>query len=396
MRQNKKTSPRALVSVINDLSTDQRVARSCNSLVAQGYDVHLVGRQLPHSLALAARPYSCHRMRLCFTQGPLFYLLFQIRLLWHLLWQPKAQLYYANDLDTLLPNYMVARLKKGKLIYDSHELFTEVPELLHSPMKRKLWLQLERWLVPKADAMITVNQSIADIFEERYQRKLFVVRNIPPYDSQQAPTDKAALRNSLHLPLDKHIVILQGAGINIDRGAEEAVEAMQYVEGVLLLIVGSGDVIAHLKAMRTEKKLNDKVMITGKVPYQALQAYTRAADLGISLDKDTNLNYRYSLPNKLFDYIHAGLPVLATSLVEISRIIHHYDIGHTLKEASPQQIAHALKQIFSNEALMQRWRSQLPAAQQALNWQKEEQQLRACIEQLKPKNPNPPPEDSTS
>ncbi len=219
MKQTPKTKARAIVAVINDLVTDQRVARTCDTLTSQGYKVELVGRRLPHSLALQARAYHCYRMRLCFTKGPLFYLFFQIRLLLFLLFKPKAQLYYANDLDTLLPFYLIANLKGGSVIYDSHELFTEVPELLNSPFKRKIWLSLERFLVPKVDAMITVNQSIADIYEKLYQRKVFVVRNIPPYvPNTDNPRD---LRARLNLPLDKKIVILQGAGINIHRGAED-------------------------------------------------------------------------------------------------------------------------------------------------------------------------------
>lgn len=376
---NKWQAKRAIVSVINDLSTDQRVARTCSVLHSVGYQTTLVGRRLKNSIDLAQRPYHCHRLRLCFTKGPLFYFIFQIRLLCFLLKQPKAQLYFANDLDTLLPMYLVAKLKKGTIVYDSHELFTEVPELLHSPVKRWLWLSLERILVPKVDAMITVNQSIADIFSNKYQRQVFVVRNIPVYSPVNERINKEKLRQALKIPLQPFVIILQGAGINIHRGAEEALEAMQYIPNAILLIVGSGDVIEQLKQMRKQLQLQDKVIITGKVPYQELKQYTMAADLGISLDRDTNLNYRYSLPNKLFDYIHANVPVLSTRLVEIARIIEEYKIGICVEEVSPIAIAKAINTIIRDKQGYQEWMQNLPKAQKELNWQTEAYQLKAAI-----------------
>ncbi len=372
MRQKK-----AIVSVINDLSTDQRVDRACRSLLKSGYDVILVGRMLPKSLILDDKPYDHHRMRLVFTQGPIFYLEYQIRLFFFLLFK-KVDLFYSNDLDTLLPNYLCSKLKSASLIYDSHELFCEVPELIEHPRKRKIWKALERFLFQRVKNIITVNQSIAEIYEKEYHKKLYVVRNIPISRSINKPMS----RKDLGLPENKNIIILQGAGINVQRGAEEALTAMQWIEQAVLLIVGSGDVIKQLKEMRKELKLEERVIITGKVPYEQLAQYTRIADLGLSMDKDTNLNYRYSLPNKLFDYIHAGIPVLVSPLVEISRIVNDYQIGTIIESHEPKHIAKTISSIFADQKRYASWKKNLLKAQEELNWEQEEQQLLTCISKV--------------
>lgn len=366
--------PKAIVSVINDLVTDQRVDRNCRALIKCGYEVVLVGRVLENSLPLPERPYQMHRMQLAFNKGPLFYLEYQIRLLLFLLTH-KAQLLFANDLDTLLPNYLISSIKKTKIVYDTHELFCEVPELLESPNKRKIWKSIEKWVFPKLKKVLTVNQSIADIYTKEYGLDVKFVRNIP----LQRKQTKLKTREELGLPKNQNIIILQGAGINIQRGTEEALEAMQWVENSILLIVGSGDVIDQLKEMRIKLKLQDKVIITGKVPYELLAQYTQVADLGLSLDKDTNLNYRYSLPNKLFDYIHSGVPVFVSNLVEIARIIKQYQIGFIAENHQPKYLAEQINAIFKHPEQMTIWKNNLKQAQIELNWEKEEEKLIALI-----------------
>ena len=140
---------------------------------------------------------------------------------------------------------MISRLKSSNLVYDSHELFCEVPELQNNPTKKKIWKQLERWIFPKLKTIFTVNESIAKIYGDEYNKNIIVVRNIPLL-SNQINFQKLNKVN-LELPTEKKIILLQGAGINIDRGAEEAVEAMQYVNDAILVIIGAGDVIAILK-----------------------------------------------------------------------------------------------------------------------------------------------------
>lgn len=363
---------RAIVSVINDLSTDQRVHKVCKTLHKLGFEVTLIGRKQKTSLDLIKRDYATKRMVLLFEKGPLFYAEFHIRLFLYLLFN-KATVLVANDLDTLLPNYLISKFLGSKLVYDSHELFCEVPELQMNPKKKQIWKGIEKWIFPKLKYVFTVNDSIANIYKEEYKVPVIVVRNMPQLANQKKV--KPVSKKELGIPLNKKIILLQGAGINMDRGAEEAVQAMQYVNNAHLLIIGAGDVIPQLIQMTEDLKLSDKVSFIPKVPFEKLIQFTHHADLGLTLDKDTNINYKYSLPNKLFDYIHGGVPVLTSDLVEIKKIVKHYDLGDCIENHDPKHIAEKINSLFSDEGRLQSWEKNTLAIANSLNWEHEELKL---------------------
>ncbi len=361
---------KVIVSVINDLVTDQRVARTCSVLFEQHYQVLLVGRKQIKSKPLEKRDYDCKRMKLMFEQGPQFYLFFNIRLFFLLLFN-KADLLLANDLDTLLPNYLVSKIKGIPLIYDSHEIFCEVPELQSNPWKKKMWEALESWIVPKLKYCITVNKSIANYFTNKYKVPFIFVRNIPNYTK----IVKLKSRSDLNLPLGKKIVILQGAGINVQRGAEELVEAFRFLdENYLLLIIGSGDVIQQLKDNVVKFELQNKVNFIDKIPASELRHYTSNANLGITIDKDSNMNYHFSLPNKVFDYMHAGIPILATKLPEIEYLISKYQIGTFIENHEPKHIAQQISSFLNSYHYLE-YKSNTIIAAIENNWQAEKQKI---------------------
>jgi glycosyltransferase involved in cell wall biosynthesis len=364
---------RAIVSVINDLSTDQRVNKTCLTLTKLGYDVLLVGRRQRESLALEPRAYRTKRMFLLFEKGPAFYTFFNVRLFFFLLFH-KADVLVANDLDTLLPNFLASGIKGTKLVYDSHEYFTGVPELEHSAFKKGVWKSIERWIFPKLKHVFTVNDSIAKIYKNEYGVDVKVVRNVPLLSSCSR---EAVWRTKLQLglPEEKKIVLLQGAGINVDRGGEEAVQAMQFVDSAMLLIIGSGDVIGKLKQMTKDLGLDDKILFIGKLPFGELMQYTHHADIGITLDKDTNINYRFSLPNKIFDYIHSGIAVLASPLVEVEKIVRTYDVGEVTESHNPEHIADKIEWMLSDNERLSRWKENAKLAAKELCWENEERVL---------------------
>jgi glycosyltransferase involved in cell wall biosynthesis len=371
---------RILISVTSDLSTDQRVNRTATTLKEAGYRVLVIGRVLKTSTEVSPKRYRTLRFKLWAERGPMFYALFNIRLFWFLLWH-HADILVSNDLDTLPANFLAAKIKKIPLVYDSHEYFTGVPELTNRPKIQRIWKKIESYCLPKVDHAITVNESIAQLFKEEYNKDFNVIRNVPLI-TKPFLSERENLRRELGLPLNKKILILQGAGINIDRGAEELVAAMSYLPDYLLLIVGGGDVIGDLRKIVSEKNLKERVLFIAKQPIEILRKYTAASNLGVTLDKANNINYKLSLPNKLFDYIHAGVPVLSSDLPELKRIVVGYDIGKISPDHDPKNISKMIDEMFSSEEQIKKWEANTVIAAKDLNWDKEKERLLSIFKKI--------------
>jgi glycosyltransferase involved in cell wall biosynthesis len=361
------TVKKVSLSVINDLVTDNRVHKVALSLQKMGFEPILIGRVLPGSQPIE-RNYPTHRMKLIFSKGPLFYLEYNFRLLFFLL-TTKVDVFVANDLDTLGANYLVSRIKGKPLVYDSHEYFTEVPELIGRPMVKKIWKWLERKLVPKVDAAYTVCDSIAEVYEELYGIDFKVVRNLPVYsENGNIPSETTPI------PGATKIILYQGA-LNMGRGIEAMIRAMQFVEKAELWLVGDGDLTAQLKQLVEELHLEGKVKFLGKLPIDRLSEVTRQADLGLSLEEDLGLNYRFTLPNKLFDYIQAGVPVLVSNLPEMRRIVEQYEIGAIAQTHQSKELAETMTSVLNDSEKNKLWKKNLPQAAKELCWENEEKVL---------------------
>lgn len=358
---------KAIVSVTNDLTTDQRVHKVCTFLVQQGYDVLLVGRKKTDSLPLAPRNYATHRMRFLVEKGAFFYAFFNLRLFFFLLFR-KSSLLVANDLDTLLPNFLISKMKGCRLVYDSHEFFTEVPELIHRPKIRAVWLRIEQFIFPKLKTIITVNESIAKQYHERYGKQLVVVRNVSPLWNPELPI---TTKEQLGIPSDSQLLIMQGAGLNRDRGIEEAIHAMSHLEETVLLLVGNGDSIPAMKELVEAQQLQEKVLFFDKRPYSEMMCFTFHADLGLSFDQPTNPNYCFSLPNKIFDYLHAGTPILCSDVIEVATLVRKYDIGCVVTDFSPESLAKQIGDLLSNTERMNELKDNCKFAAIQENWEKE-------------------------
>ena len=313
----------------------------------RGYDVTLIGRTYPNPEPVE-RPYTTDKMRCWFNQGALFYLEYQVRLWWRLR-SIRPDVYLANDLDTLAPNAYWAYRRRRPLVYDSHEYFIGVPELQGRRFVQWAWRVVERYGLPRADAHVTVNPSIAAQYFKEYGQSFEVVRNMPmipdkglPFDSSgqdgRAEERRRSARAALNLPVDREIWLLQGAGINVDRGAEELAQAALQRPDVMLIFVGSGDAIPTLQAQYAD---TENIVFVGRKPLEVLRQYTAAATLGFSLDKPLSLNYQWSLPNKLFDYWQAGIPVIASDLIEVGRVVRETGAGILVSEVKTELILEA-------------------------------------------------------
>lgn len=365
------TNNKVVLSVTNDLYTDPRVDKVCNFLTRNGFNVTLVGRRYKNSVALSPRAYKTHRMRLLFRKGSLFYAEYNIRLFFFLLFH-HFDLFVANDLDTLLPNLLISKLKRKRLVYDSHEYFCGELSIADRPFVKHVWQSIEKFCFPKLKDVITVSQSIVEQYEQEYGIRPHLVRNIPP----KATPPVTESRSSLQLPENKIIVILQGNGINEGRGGEELIEAMPWVnDKAVLLIVGNGTVIPQLKKRVKELGLKERVTFVPRVTPEILFNYTYLSDIGIALDKDLSPNLRFSLPNKLFEYIKAGTPIVASNLVERARIIRQYKVGMIVEDFLPQSVAEVINKLLNDSQLYNKLKNNCKVAAEELCWENEEKVL---------------------
>lgn len=356
---------RIVVSVISDLVSDQRVHKICLYLVERGYIVILVGRRFADSAELEPRPYKTERIHCIFRKGLMQYAEFNLKLFLKLL-QKKTDLFLSNDLDTLLPNFLLARLRGKRLVYDSHEYFTGTPELATKPFKQNIWKSLERAMLPRIKDAYTVNASIAATYQKQFGIDMKVVRNVPLCNQPFQAVDV------MPFPPDRYVLLMQGAGIHRSRGAEEVIESMALLpQPFLLVFIGGGDLWRELQEKVWVLKLEEKVWFIPRVPFQKLRAYTQSAQLGLSLDKPAGPNHRMSLPNKVFDYIHAGLPVLVSPIFEVKQVVEKYNIGLCLSEIKPQAIADAIMWIHENKNVYELWKTNTKTAMHDSCWENE-------------------------
>ncbi len=360
--------------VTNDLSGDQRMHRICLTLHEAGYEVHLIGRSLPHSPELEQRPYHTHRFHLPVNRGMWFYLVYNLALIGWLL-KRRPDLIVSNDLDTLLGCFLGSKLRQRVLVYDSHEYFTEVPELIHRPRVRAVWLRIERWILPRIKYCYTVNESLARIYRTLYGIPMQVIRNVPiPKPLPPSPS-----------PSEEKILIYQGA-LNIGRGLELMVDAMSYLpEHCSLWIIGRGDVEATLRTQISKSSAASRIKMWGFMKPQELAKVTPQAHLGLSIEEDLGGNYHYASPNKVYDYIQAHIPVLVSDLPEMRHTVETYEVGWVLeeKERTPERLAYRIRSIFSEQkqSEYEHRKNACHKAAELLNWEAEKQSLLAIYVQ---------------
>jgi len=357
---------RVLSAIINDIRTDQRVKKQVEVLISLGCDVTVACRFRSSVPADIDENFKSVRFRFLINKGPFFYFVYSVRLFCYLLFN-RFDLYISNDLDTILPCYLMSKLKRKPLVYDAHEYFTGQYGLRESKFSYNVWKRIERHIIPGLKYMMTVSDSIADIYYSEYGIRPVVVRNVAFSAYDVLPASRA----SLNISDEDLLVVIQGAGINPGRGVEELLDALKITRGIHLLIIGSGDALDEIKIKSADKLLEGKITFLPRMPWSEMMSYTKTCDAGLSLDKNISLNQRFSLPNKLFDYISAGIPVISSSLPEVAKIITDYSCGIIIGEVTPSAIAVALETLRDDSSLKSRLKNAASVASIDLVWDKE-------------------------
>jgi len=341
----------------SNLITDQRIQRAASTLSRNGYQVNVFALRR-HGLP-DEKPFefAVKRFRCVFSDGPMFYVEYNLKILTRLIFT-RTSLIYSNDLDTLPGCWLASILKAKPLVYDSHELFTEIPELIGHPVKKRLWAIAERVCIRRAKCVITVSEGVAKELSTRYGVKPVVVRNF------SVKRDKSPYRDL------KPTLIYQGS-LNVGRGIELAIDMMEWLPCYHLLVIGSGDIEIPLRRRAIERGLTDRVEFMGRVDPDRLPDVTGRAWLGLSLEEDLGLNYRLALPNKIFDYIASGVPILVSDLPEMRKIVETYHVGLVANTRDPEKLAGIVADFVENKKAREVMINNVLAASETLCWDNE-------------------------
>jgi glycosyltransferase involved in cell wall biosynthesis len=274
----------------------------------------------------------------------------------------------AIDLDTILPVYFISSIKKAKRVYDAHELFCEMKEIVERPHIYKVWKKIERFAVPKFPLGYTVNQPIAGEFEKMYGSRYEVIRNI------------ALLRYAEPVHSKEKFILYQG-GVNEGRCFETLIPALKEVD-CNLVICGDGNFMKQAQKLVIENHLEEKVIFKGKIPPDELRNITRSAYIGITLFDDKGLSNYYSLANRFFDYLHAGIPQLCIDYPVYREINEQWPVALLVKDTSAEMLSAALNNLLKNKVLYNELQQNCLHAKKIYNWQEEEKKLIAFYKKI--------------
>lgn len=343
---------RIVMAVTNDLVTDRRVMRHAEALREAGCEVILLGR---NDLRVRAR------------RSWRFYAEYNLRLLWRMM-RTRVDVVWANDTDTLLGCWVASRLKRSELVMDAHELFPEVPELIGRKRVKRVWETIERRLMPKCDALLTVCQSIADYYRVKYGVEMTVVRNISSIPCVTPAGEGSGTK----------MLLYQGA-VNKGRGVDWAIDALERLPEYRLVVAGGGDLVEEMRDYALSKPWATRVEFLGRLTPEELGQLTPRATVGLVMLEDMGLSYHFALPNRIGDFVAAGVPIVVSDLPEMAAVVRKFGVGVVMEGTGARSLAEAIMRVTAK-----RWREEdFAAARADMDWNKEKLKLTYIIENIK-------------
>ena len=326
---------KVVMAVTNDLLTDRRVMRHAETLREAGFEVECIGKR---ELGVKAR------------RGWRFYAEYNVRLMLRLL-RSRADIVWANDTDTLAACTVAAKLKGKRLVMDAHELFPEVPELIGRERVKRVWEWIERMMMPRCDALLTVCQSIADYYKERYGVEMVVVRNVRRVESGERRVESGEWRvesGERRVENGELKMLLYQGAVNKGRGVDWAIDALEWLEDCRLVVAGGGDLLEEMMAYAAKKPWAERIAFMGRLMPEELEGLTRRADVGLVMLEDMGLSYHFALPNRIGDFVAAGVPMVVSDLPEMSRVVREFGVGEVI-ESGEWRVESGERRVESGE-----------------------------------------------
>lgn len=359
---------RIVMAATNDLATDRRVQRHATALREAGYEVVTMGRDgesCKADIAVGTR----HR------RGWRFYAEYNRQIAKRLRGE-HFDVVWANDSDTLPGCHAAARRMKARLVLDAHELFPEVPEIQRKPLVKWVWRTVERQLFPRCDAMLTVCRSVADHYRRTLGVEMAVVRNVPGKGEAGMPADPAS--GARHPALKT--LLYQGA-VNLGRGVDWAIDALEWLPCCRLVVAGGGDLLEQMKAYAASRPWADRVLFLGRLMPDELTVLTRQADVGLVMLEDMGLSYHYALPNRVGDFVDAGVPMVVSDLPEMAAVVRRFDVGEVIESgewSNAEALAKAVRKVLARG----KENYDFAEARADMDWDKEKLKLIEIMDRL--------------
>lgn len=280
----------------------------------------------------------------------------------------KADFYFAEDIYTLPIVYFFAKFNKGKILYNSREIYAHLAGLRNKSFVQKIISKIESIFIRKVDLVLVTGEMDSEYLKESYGiSNLFVLRNLPKY---QKDFDKINLHEIFNIPNGRKILLYQGVILE-GRGILKLMNLLDRINDVHFIIVGEGEYRKQFEDYAANLTWFDRIHFLGAVNHSKLLNYTAASDIGIALIENISLSYFYALPNKLFEYIMVGVPVLSSNLPQMKKIIDEYKVGKYVDVENDEEIISALKNLLSDENLLNEYKKNSLIAANELNWESE-------------------------
>jgi glycosyltransferase involved in cell wall biosynthesis len=358
---------KVLITFLGNIDYDTRCKNLYHTFSTNNFDVEFIGFDwLTKDFNETRGDVSIIKLKKGFLS-----LFFYLKFIWHIklkLLTTKASIIFAEDIYTLPFVVIFGKLKRAKIYYDSRELFGHLAGLKDKKFKQAFWKWTEKFFIGKADYVIVTGPMDGEFLKKEYRLKnIILLRNLPRF---YKPALKLDLHSHLQIDKNKKIILYQGVLLE-GRGIEKVFAVLSELPDHVFVIVGGGEYEQHYQKLAEQMNLTDQVFFLGKLTQEDLPQVTASVDIGISLIENLSTSYYYALPNKLFEYIMAEVPVIVSNLPQMKEIVTKYDVGYAVEFESKDELANAIKKLTGDSKLSESKKQNCQIASQELNWEKE-------------------------
>jgi glycosyltransferase involved in cell wall biosynthesis len=358
---------KVLITFLGNIDYDTRCYNLYNTLKVNGYDVSFTGFDwLTKNFKPVQGEITIHKLQKGFLS-----LSFYLKFIWHIklaLFSSRASIFFAEDIYTLPFAVIFGKLKRVMIFYDSRELYGFLAGLNERKFVQSFWKTVEKVFIKHVDHIITTGDMDSDVLNEMYGvTNTVVLKNLPRFYKPAQQTD---LRNQLGISNDKKILLYQGVILK-GRGIEKIFDILPDMSEFVFVLIGGGEFEDYYKNLAVERKVIDQVLFIGKFNQENLPKLTLSADVGIALIENISKSYYYALPNKLFEYIMAEVPVIVSSLPQMKEIVDKYNVGFAVDPNNKDELITALKNLTSDEIQYKKFKQNCNRASDELNWENE-------------------------